>query len=300
MSFLEDVKRRTPHRGQMIQPLFDKVAGYSDFRRAAEATSTQYRMWTSGNPDGVLGALRAAIEAICFWTANTSLQPTMPTFSQLLVRTAMLMNGADATLNAIVDATSSQIAAGLGEAALDVSTAIILSHSTSSPISLHGRLLIRDIMQLHVADAPRVFADKDADHGRMETIVRLGRRVETAIANIIAASANTEHQQALDLPMTDAIMEDIGLDAATAAAVGLGTGNEVVGSSDAAKLDTLDLTGGADDALQLNIDAALAGAPQQDTTGMVGGGANQDDGQLPPGEDDIFGDLLVDDYNLNF
>lgn len=304
VAFLKDFKRRHEKNCTAVQQLIDKLQPQSGYCRAGEATTSQMELWSNGNFNNLLDNLRSCIGTLCFWTTDAGLQATLPTYSHLLVRAAVYQKGAEAALSTIVEETNGQIATGLGDAALDIATAIIASNTTVNADGDSARLGLREVLQLEVVDAPRVFATKDSDHLRMETCVRLNRRVETLMANVATASAEHQHQQTMPMPIPDAIMGDMGLDPATAAAVGLGTGDRVAQSTDASTSDPLGFTGSGADDLQLNIDAVLAGQSQhpQDAQGMTGPVGNQGeegDNQMPPtAEDDIFGDLMAPDYNF--
>ena len=295
--FLHDLKRRRPER-QDVEPLIENLHRRSDYVRCGGATTTQHQAWADNSPDGIAGSLRAAVGQLCFWTANTGMHSGIPPFSQPLLRACISIKGAKATLHSIVDEVNGQIATGLADAALDVGTAILISASAADATLQPCHLTLRDALQLEIADAPRLFADKNADNLRAETCVRLNRRVETFLANMSAASAEHEQQQSMHMHMPEAMMGDIGLDAATAAAVGLSTGGAVSQAPNAVVDNPLNFTATGTDELQMNIDAALASQPQPAQAQDSGEQGQNADGQLPSAEDDIFGDLMVDDYHL--
>lgn len=295
--FLENFKARQAKNEAAVQQLIDKLQGDSGYCRGADATIAQLRSWTTGSANGILETLRNTIGALCFWTTNTGLQATLPTYSHLLVRAAVRIKGAEAILHAIVEETNAQITAGLGDAALDIVTAIIVSNAMASSNAISAHLSLRDALQLDVVDAPRVFSTKNANRTHTETSVRLSRRVETLIANV-AATAEQQHQQTIQMPLPDAMMADIGLDAAAAAAaVGLGPSNQVGEPNDASTSNPLDFASGGAGGLQLNLDVVLPDQIQQaqDVHGMTSEQRQASDTQMPPpSPDDIFADLQTD------
>ena len=299
-SYLHDLKRRQPGRTG-IDPLVEKLQQHTGYVRRSEASNDQIHAWNDGNPHGIIGSLRADFGALCFWSSNPAMQSPMPSFPPQLVRTAVKLKGARATLDGVVDEVNNQIATGLGDAALDIGTGIVVSSSIAGATSPTNYMTLRDVLQMDLANAAQVFADKDGNHLRTETCVRLSRRVETLLANISAASTEHEDQQAaMHIPMPDAMMGDIELDAATAAAVGLGGEDVVPEATSAVVSDALNFDAAGTGDLQMDIDAALAGqAQQQQQAQQVQGGGDQgqnEEVQLPQTEDDIFGDLMVDDY----
>ena len=305
--YLNDLKKRNSENQQTvknIQQLVDILQGHVGYCKAGEAHVNQLQLWTSGNFHAILDHLRSMFGSLCFWTTSSGLQASVPTYSQSMVSAAIHLMGAEATLNAIVEETNSQSAPELKDAALDIATTMVFNDATYGNQSEHKRISLRDTLQLQMADAPRLLASKDSDHPRIETSVRLARRVETLLTNIAAASAQHQQQQTITMPMSDSIIQDIELDAATAAAVGLGTEDEIGQAADAATSHPLDFTGGAGD-LQLDLDEVLASQPQQGQdgqimTGVGGDQGQQGDEQMPATtEDDIFGDLMVDD-DFNF
>ena len=302
IDFLENCSASQSKIGTIAQQLVEKLRPYSRYHRAAEATAGQMRTWTNDGMNSILDNVRNTLRGLSFWTTNTGLQAGLPTYSNMLVRTAVRTEGAESTLNAIIEEINVQMATGLGEAALEIATAMIVGNAVSNGNALSARLSLQDMLLLEVLDAPKSFSTKDADHGRTQTCVRLSRRVEALLANIAAAATEQQHQQAMQMPLPDAMMSDMGLDAATAAAVGLGPSDQVPHAGDATASNPLDFTGGGDD-LQLNLDAVLPGQNQQATnvTAMVGEQGQAGDVQMAPSaEDDIFADLWTDPSDYGF
>ncbi|KAL9081636.1 MAG: hypothetical protein Q9159_007175 [Coniocarpon cinnabarinum] len=291
-ALLRGIKERKPSKE--IELLIEKLQRPSPYTRGDVGLTRQSTSSFENNDDGGVRNLRANFAALCFWSTNSAMPSSAPSYSCSYVKAAIELEGARTVLGGVVDEINVQVNSGLGDAAFDIGTAIVVSNYITELSSQPNHLTLRDALQLELADAAHVLADNEADHSRPIACVRLSRRVETLLANIAAASAEHEQQQALQMPIPDTIMPDIGLDPETAAAVGLGAKNAVATGADASVAAPLDFDPSNTDELSLNIDAALAEQAQQNAAdpGQLG------DGQLPSADDDIFGDLNVEDYNF--
>ncbi|KAL9050007.1 MAG: hypothetical protein Q9162_006889 [Coniocarpon cinnabarinum] len=291
-ALLRGIKERKPSKE--IELLIEKLQRPSPYTRGDVGLTRQSTSSFENNDDGGVRNLRANFAALCFWSTNSAMPSSAPSYSCSYVKAAIELEGARTVLGGVVDEINVQVNSGLGDAAFDIGTAIVVSNYITELSSQPNHLTLRDALQLELADAAHVLADNEADHSRPIACVRLSRRVETLLANIAAASAEHEQQQALQMPIPDTIMPDIGLDPETAAAVGLGAENAVATGADASVAAPLDFDPSNTDELSLNIDAALAEQAQQNAAdpGQLG------DGQLPSADDDIFGDLNVEDYNF--
>lgn len=254
---------------QDIKALLEKLRNHSDL---AQPETLCFE------GEHTITGLRNSISALCFWSSHAGIaaEPAANSFHEL--QTAITKHGSVMTLDVIAEEVKSQTAAGLGAIALDIATTLVYAssikkslQSTPSPADMplepHSELLsLREALQLAVEDAPRQILK---DSQKAETVIRLKSRVDMLIANAPATSSG------LQMSAGD-IMNDIALSGTLELGTDTGTG-----------LDFSD----ANADISMNLESALD--DENSATQATGESA------MPSAEDDIFGDIKIDD-NMMF
>lgn len=253
---------------QDVKAILEKLRNHSDV--------SQHESSNLGGQHPIAG-IRNSISVLCFWSSHAAIAAEPVSYSYQDLQNTVTKHGAVMTLEALAEEVKAQTTAGLGHIALDVVTTLIYasyvkqsSQSTSSPADLptepHSQSLsLREALQLAVEDAPRQIL-KDAS--KAETFIRLKSRVEMLIANAPPASSG------LQMPTGD-IMSGIDLNAT----IDLGTDTSTGLDFSEANAD-----------IPMNLDTALN--DENEATQATGGST------MPSTEDDIFGDIKIDDQMM--
>ena len=250
-----------------VKALREKLSAQSDISRPEPA-------FTGGHYP--VAGIRNSISVICYWSSHAVMAAEPSSYSYQDIQIAVNIHGAVTVLDAICEGVKSQTAAGLGDIALDVATTLIyashikqsLQHAIQEDASMPSqrfsqRLSLREALQLAVEEAPRQILK---DGLKAETFIRLQRRLEMLLANAPAAVPGLQMS-------TEDLMGDIELNATMA-----------LGAESA---NGLDFTDAGDDIQQMALQTALN--EQNDAAQAAGGSA------MPSAEDDIFGDIKIDD-----
>lgn len=293
--FLTEMQEREPTR-QDLAPLQERLTGCLDFCRALDATTDELTAWHAPQGGAVMGNLRAHFVNLCYWSSHAEANAATPTFAHRQLRQAVALSGAEAVLNALLDEIKTQSSAGMADVALDVGAALVFSTvidqnrllAAPGATSLPGRLSLHDVLQTELHDAPIV---KSKDVFRTETLVRLQRRVLALMAAVPLSAAESG---AVPIALGDEMlnMSAMGdLDAAAASMTDMGA---VDGGASGLAF------GGADDAMQLGMDTTMHDASGGGAAGTgpdAAAAAGSTDTQMAPptAEDDIFGDLVLDE-----
>ncbi|KAB8698127.1 hypothetical protein FH972_026377 [Carpinus fangiana] len=208
---------KRPDFTQVIDKLERQHGG--DDARTTLATIQEIRQWTSGHTGGPLTSLRGNVSMLCFWSTSAGIALTaLPAYTARQLGVAVCTSGAQAVLDALLEAIKTQAEAGMCETALDVVTAMLTTqmarlgaHSVKSPAVVapapaasraaaddeggilttamrhaDGALTLRQALMLELQGASKTIV---TDPFRAETVVRLSRRVEAYAITVPSADA---------------------------------------------------------------------------------------------------------------
>ncbi len=216
---LHSLRRREPARNN-IEPLLQTLQPYQTSKRTSVVTHTELESWTATHGGGLLASIRNTFQSLVLWSAAPEINLTPPSFTHRQLLVAVKLLGAKRVLDAIVDEVVLQTENGSADLALDIGASLISAPTTAA--AGEGRLSLREVLALEIEVLRKEGMGVGSEHERAETVVRLSRRVEEALAYMVG-----QQQQAVDELMDD-------LDVAAAAA---GAGDNGV---------ALGLEGGAD------------------------------------------------------
>lgn len=309
---LTELDKRHANRKDIPQ-LIATLKPYADSQYSAQAVRSEEREWVSSS--GTLkGALSDLITQLTTWSNNSDMISIPTKYCNRMVEAIIDKYGADEVLKLIVDDVATQTAIGFGSWALDVATSLICvpnlyntfqmpSVTGNRPSNMPAKLTIRQVLKQRLDDAPYLLS---LEQGKTETLVRLGRLVESQSTLIDMPLLNSMQ---MNIP-TGNLLEGIDTSAAAEAAVAataLDTADQA--ALDAAAADfsaamdqNIDLTDAGGDLnmgdggdMGLDLSDNLFGGDSvnfdldMDTSGGTGGGQAQQQGQgQQSNDDDIF------------
>ncbi|KAL8935633.1 MAG: hypothetical protein Q9216_005326, partial [Gyalolechia sp. 2 TL-2023] len=166
-----------------INPLQDTLKQHMQKHRHAAAAFSELETWATTPRLGLQSALSNSIHSLIVWclaessgTAGTS---SPPNYTHRLLRSAVLLLGAKATLKVLIDEIVAQIDNGNGngneqdvDIILDIVVTMIVAPNPTSSSS--RRLSLRDVLRAEFEDVNEL---SKTDAGRARVVVRLQRRV---------------------------------------------------------------------------------------------------------------------------
>ena len=200
---LHSLRRRDPARNN-IEPLLQTLQPYQTSKRTSVVAHTELESWTATHGGGLLASIRNTFQSLVLWSAAPEINLTPPSFTHRQLLLAVKLHGAKRVLDAIVDEVVLQTENGSADLALDIGASLISAPTTAA--AGEGRLSLREVLALEIEVLRKEGMGVGSEHERAETVVRLSRRVEEALAYMVG-----QQQQAVDELMDD-------LDVAAAAA----------------------------------------------------------------------------------
>ncbi|KAI9710194.1 MAG: hypothetical protein M1812_007466 [Candelaria pacifica] len=200
---LLSLRRRDPARFD-TQPLFQTLQPYQTFKRTTASTHAELESWTVTHGGGLLASIRNTFQSMVLWSAAPEINLTPPSYTHRQLLVAVKLLGAQRVLGAIIDEVVLQTENGTADLALDIGASLISAPTTIAVGD--GRLSLRKVLTLEVEVLRKQGMGVGSEHERAETVVRLSRRVEEALADTPG-----QQQQVVDELMGD-------LDAAAVAA----------------------------------------------------------------------------------
>lgn len=217
---LHSLRRRDPARND-IEPLLQALQPYRTSKRTAVVTYTELESWTATHGGGLLASIRNTFQSLVLWSAAPEINLTPPSFTHRQLLVAVKLLGAKRVLDAIVDEVVLQTENGGADLALDIGASLISAPRTTA--AGEGSLSLREVLALDIEVLRKEGMGVGSEHERAETVVRLSRRVEEALAYMVG-----QQQKAVD-----ELMEDLDV---AAAAAGAGDGGVALGLEDGADL----------------------------------------------------------------
>lgn len=164
-----------------IGPLLDALKQHMQKHRHAAAAFSELETWATTPRLGLQSALSNSIHSLILWclaessgSAGTS---SPPNYTHRLLRSAVTLLGAKATLKVLIDEVLAQIDNGNGnDQDVDIVLDIVVTMTVApNPTSSSGRLSLRDVLRADFEDVNEL---SKTDAGRARVVVRLQRRVE--------------------------------------------------------------------------------------------------------------------------
>ncbi|KAH0337691.1 mediator complex, subunit Med5, partial [Aureobasidium melanogenum] len=258
---LQELQRRQPKRKD-VTPVIELLQPHLDSQRSGKCNSAELTEWSVTADGGLRAVVKNLVGGLVQWSNQGSISSIPYQYTHRAITTALDMLGADEVLAIILDEVRSQTRSGCGSAALEVATAIVCTPSPlpalsqantlmqfdqSAPVSVSQRRTLRQALRARL-DEPKELLAMETE--RVETIVRLGRRVEAQLS--VPAQLN--------MPMTNLDLGDMNL---TGADMQI-TGAEMQMTADT----TTDTTGAAAAVTDQDFTAAMDQSLQMDTTNM--------------------------------
>ncbi|KAL4740357.1 mediator of RNA polymerase II transcription subunit 5 [Aspergillus similis] len=196
---LKDVRARHPTRTD-IKPILDALDPCLSFQRTGSCHKSELEPWTTHNPGGLLGSIRATFQSLILWSTSPDVSMAPPSYTHRQVITAIRTLGASRVLAALLDELKFQTESNSGTVgiALDIAASIVSApvsesyaldqfqthhdHSASKETEQAPRysiLNLRDALNTQHDSVPKL---SEKDPLRAEIIVRLYRRVNTLLA----------------------------------------------------------------------------------------------------------------------
>nr|Q5B503.2 RecName: Full=Mediator of RNA polymerase II transcription subunit 5; AltName: Full=Mediator complex subunit 5 [Aspergillus nidulans FGSC A4] len=213
---LKDVRARHPTRTD-IKPILDALDPCLSFQRTASCHKSELEPWTTHNPGGLLGSIRATFQSLILWSTSPDVSMAPPSYTHRQVITAIRTLGASRVLAALLDELKFQTESNPGTAgiALDIAASIVSAplsesfafdqfqthhdHSTSkeSEQAPHYPIFnLRDALNTQHELVPKL---SEKDLLRAEIIVRLYRRVNTLLAPPAQVAPNLDMNMGMNV-----------------------------------------------------------------------------------------------------
>ncbi|KAI9701579.1 MAG: mediator complex subunit [Candelina mexicana] len=192
---LHSLRRRDPTRYD-VQPLLQALQPFQTFKRTTASTHSELESWTATHGGGLLASIRNTFQSLVLWSAAPEINLTPPSYTHRQLLVAVKLLGAQRVLSAIVDEVVLQTENGSADLALDIGASLISAPTTAA--AREGRLGLREVLKLEVEMLKKEGMGVGSEHERAETVVRLSRRVEEALADFTG-----QQQQVVDDLMGD-------------------------------------------------------------------------------------------------
>ncbi|KAI9757384.1 MAG: mediator complex subunit [Candelina submexicana] len=176
---LHSLCRRDPTRHD-VQPLLQALQPFQTFKRTTASTHSELESWTATHGGGLLASIRNTFQSLVLWSAAPEINLTPPSYTHRQLLVAVKLLGAQRVLSAIVDEVVLQTENGSADLALDIGASLISAPTTAA--AREGRLGLREVLKLEVEMLKKEGMGVGSEHERAETVVRLSRRVEEALA----------------------------------------------------------------------------------------------------------------------
>lgn len=331
---LQDLNRRAPNKKEVIG-LIDVLKPHIGSQRSARDSISELCAWSSKPGGGLRRSLREVISALIMWTNQTGINLMPTNYNHRLVVATIELLGADEALMAIVGEVNAQVELGFGSVALEIATALICAPEPSLPPQMmrfdgsttqaqNHRRTLRQALR-HRLENPKDLLEMETEH--VETLVRLGRRVDTQSAvsavnhlnmpvttmdstdvmqdmNMTGTNMSADNvvlQQSSSLPETSAADFAAAMEQSMDMGASGSSDLNVANNSDAMSMDLSgNIFGSGQD---LNFD--LSGTSQPQNQGMSSGfGGQSDENTGQNTEEDIFagldmGDMGDDDFGFS-
>ncbi|KEQ64511.1 mediator complex, subunit Med5, partial [Aureobasidium melanogenum CBS 110374] len=190
---LQELQRRQPKRKD-VTPVIELLQPHLDSQRSGKCNSAELTEWSVTADGGLRAVVKNLVGGLVQWSNQGSISSIPYQYTHRAITTALDMLGADEVLAIILDEVRSQTRSGCGSAALEVATAIVCTPSPlpalsqantlmqfdqSAPVSVSQRRTLRQALRARL-DEPKELLAMETE--RVETIVRLGRRVEAQLS----------------------------------------------------------------------------------------------------------------------
>ncbi|KAL5000678.1 mediator of RNA polymerase II transcription subunit 5 [Aspergillus recurvatus] len=196
---LKDVRARHPTRTD-IKPILDALDSCLAFQRTGSCHKSELEPWTTHNPGGLLGNIRATFQSLILWSTSSNISMAPPSYTHRQIITAIRTLGASRVLAALLDELKFQTESSPGTAGIALDTAAsIVSAPLSESYALdqfqthhdpsaskesdqsprYSILTLRDALNMQHESVPKL---SEKDPLRAEIVVRLYRRVNTLLA----------------------------------------------------------------------------------------------------------------------
>ncbi|KAL4819066.1 mediator of RNA polymerase II transcription subunit 5 [Aspergillus spinulosporus] len=213
---LKDVRARHPTRTD-IKPILDALDTCLSFQRTGSCHKSELEPWTTHNPGGLLGSIRATFQSLILWSTSPDVSMAPPSYTHRQVITAIRTLGASRVLAALLDELKFQTESNSGTAgiALDIAASIVSAplpesyaldqfqthhdHSASKESEQAPRysiLNLRDALNTQHESVPKL---SEKDPLRAEIIVRLYRRVNTLLAPPAQVAPNLDMNMGMNV-----------------------------------------------------------------------------------------------------
>ncbi|KAG9942006.1 mediator complex, subunit Med5, partial [Aureobasidium melanogenum] len=257
---LQELQRRQPKRKD-VTPVIELLQPHLDSQRSGKCNSAELTEWSVTADGGLRAVVKNLVGGLVQWSNQGSISSIPYKYTHRAITTALDMLGADEVLAIILDEVRSQTRSGCGSAALEVATAVVCTPSPlpalsqantlmqfdqSAPVSVSQRRTLRQALRARL-DEPKELLAMETE--RVETIVRLGRRVEAQLS--VPAQLN--------MPMTNLDLGDMNL---------TGADMQITGAEMQITADTTTDTTGAAVVADQDFTAAMDQSLQMDTTNM--------------------------------
>ncbi|KAL4906427.1 mediator of RNA polymerase II transcription subunit 5 [Aspergillus multicolor] len=232
---LKDVRARHPTRTD-IKPILDALDPCLSFQRTGSCHKSELESWSSHNPGGFIGSIRATFQSLILWSTSPDATMAPPSYTHRQMITAIRTVGSPRILSALLDELKFQTESNTGTAdiALDIAASLVSAplpesyaldqfqthhdHSTPKPADNPPRyplLTPRDALNLIHESVPKI---SEKDPLRAELVVRLYRRVNTLLAPPAQVAPNLDMNVNVNMDMNVPvnmnmnIMQDMHLD----------------------------------------------------------------------------------------
>ncbi|KAG9635883.1 mediator complex, subunit Med5, partial [Aureobasidium melanogenum] len=306
---LQELQRRQPKRKD-VAPVMELLQPHLDSQRAGKCSSAELTEWSVAADGGLRTVVKTLVGGLVQWSSQGSISSIPYKYTHCTITTALDMLGADEVLAIILDEVRSQTRSGCGSAALEVATAIVCAPSPlpalsqanalmqfdqAAPVSVSPRRTLRQALRARL-DEPKELLAMETE--RVETMVRLGRRVEAQLSVPAQLTMPMTNLDLGDMNITGADMQMTGAEMQMAA-------DTTTDSTGAAAVADQDFTAAMDQSLQMDttnindtnsmsLDMSNNLFTGQDMDFDLTGTSQQHGNGQMNNEDDIFAGLEMD------